>query len=50
MAGSPMKLATKVLAGRRYSVLGSSSCSIRPARMTATRSPMAIAWDWSWVT
>ena len=44
------RLATKVLAGRRYSARGSSTCSTTPARMTATRSPMAMAWSWSWVT
>ena len=47
---SPMKLATKRLRGRRYSVSGSPICSIRPEFMTTTWSDMVSASSWSWVT
>ena len=46
----PMKLATKVLAGRWKISVGVPICRILPASITAIRSAMASASAWSWVT
>ena len=45
-----MKPATKRFTGRWYTSSGGPSCSIRPSRITATRSPIDKASAWSWVT
>ena len=45
-----MNPATNRLAGSWNTASGVPSCSMRPARITATRSPVAIASVWSWVT
>src|SRR5438105_8261287 len=46
----PTKEATNGVAGREYTVIGGPSCSRRPDCMTPTRSAMASASSWSWVT
>ena len=45
-----MNPATKRLPVRWNTTSGVPSCSMRPARITATRSPIASASAWSWVT
>jgi hypothetical protein len=45
-----MNAATNRLAGRSYNTCGASTCSSRPSRITATRSPIVIASVWSCVT
>ena len=46
----PMKLATNAFAGDSYSSRGGASCSSRPLLITPTRSEIARASCWSWVT
>ena len=46
----PMKLATKVLAGRAKTSRGEPSCRSLPDSITAIRSASASASAWSWVT
>ena len=43
MPGEPRKRATKVSAGARYTSSGMPTCTSRPSRITAMRSPSAIA-------
>ncbi len=43
IGGEPMKPATKVFAGRAYTSSGGATCSMMPARITATRSASVIA-------
>ena len=45
-----MNPATKRFTGRWNTSSGLPSCSMRPAHMTATRSPTVSASVWSWVT
>ena len=47
IGGLPMKPATNVVRGRRYTSSGGASWSSRPLFITATRSASAIASDWS---
>ncbi len=47
---SPMKRATKPVCRRLYRALGAPACCSRPRSSTATRSAMARASSWSWVT
>ena len=46
----PTKRATNALDGLRYTSVGLPSCSIWPFDITPTRSLMASASSWSWVT
>ena len=46
----PTNSATNAVAGRSYSSAGAAHCSIRPARITATRSAIDSASSWSCVT
>lgn len=50
IGGAPMKLATKVEAGRRWISEGVPICSMRPAFLTKMRSAIVIASTRSWVT
>ena len=47
---SPRKFDTNSVSGASYSVPDAPTCSIRPARMIATRSDIDIASSWSCVT
>ena len=48
--GVPTNWATNRLHGWSYTSIGTPHCSIGRARITANRSPIAIASSWSWVT
>ena len=50
IAGLPRKVATNTDAGRWYSAIGVSICSMRPPLSTTMRWPGVIASTWSWVT
>ena len=50
MAGLPIKLATKRLAGFSYTSTGVPICSATPLFITITRWARVIASTWSWVT
>ena len=50
MGGEPMKLATKVVAGRLYTSSGVPNCSITPLFITIMRCASVMASTWSWVT